>query len=55
MSRVFYFISIYKKFITRLYLCDMAGILTYGINFPFRDSYDGKFLDLSNTKREEIR
>ena len=55
MSRVFYFIWVYKKFIRRLYLCYMAITLTYGINFPFRDSYDGRFLDLSDTKREEIR
>ena len=33
----------------------MAEGLTYGINFPFRDSYNGKFLDLSDTEREEIR
>ena len=55
MSRVFYFIWVYKKFITTLYLCNMAEGLTYGINFPFRDSYDGKFLDLSDTTKEEIR
>ena len=55
MSRVFYFITLYKKIIFTLYLCNMAKALTYGINFPFRDSYDGKFLDLSDTKREEIR
>ena len=55
MSRVFYFIRIYKKFITTLYLCNMAEGLTYGINFPVRDSYNGKFLDLSDTTKEEIR
>ena len=55
MSRVFYFIWVYKKFITTLYLCNMAEGLTYGVNFPFRDSYNGKFLDLSDTTREEIR
>ncbi len=33
----------------------MAEGVTYGINFPFRDSYVGKFLDLSDTEREEIR
>ena len=33
----------------------MAEGLTYGINFPFRDSYDGKYLDLSDTTKEEIR
>jgi phage baseplate assembly protein W len=29
--------------------------LTYGINFPFRDSYTGKYLDLSETNQEELR
>lgn len=33
----------------------MAQGQTYGINFPFRDSFDGKYLDLSDTSDEEIR
>ena len=33
----------------------MANGITYGINFPFRDSYDGKYLDLSGLNEEEIR
>jgi phage baseplate assembly protein W len=33
----------------------MANGITYGINFPFRDSYDGKYLDLSESNQEEIR
>lgn len=33
----------------------MANGRTYGINFPFRNSFDGKFLDLSDTSDEEIR
>jgi phage baseplate assembly protein W len=33
----------------------MADGLTYGINFPFIDSYDGKYLDLSIETDEEIR
>jgi phage baseplate assembly protein W len=33
----------------------MANGYTYGINFPFRDSYDGNFLDLSESNQEEIR
>lgn len=33
----------------------MANGVTYGINFPFRDSFDGRFLDLSSTIDEEIR
>ena len=33
----------------------MAQAQTYGINFPFRDSFDGNYLDLSETSQEEIR
>jgi phage baseplate assembly protein W len=33
----------------------MADGVTYGINFPFRDSFNGKYLDLSDTIEEEIR
>ncbi len=33
----------------------MAQFFTYGINFPFRNSPDGKYLDLSNSTDEEIR
>jgi phage baseplate assembly protein W len=33
----------------------MANGITYGINFPFRDSFDGRYLDLSDTPDEEIR
>jgi len=33
----------------------MANGITYGINFPFQDSYVGKFLDCSDTTDEEIR
>jgi phage baseplate assembly protein W len=33
----------------------MANGKTYGINFPFRNSFDGKYLDLSDTSNEEIR
>ena len=33
----------------------MADGKTYGINFPFRDSYDGKYLDLSDYNDQEIR
>lgn len=33
----------------------MAYGVTYGINFPFQDSLDGKYLDLSNTTTEDIR
>ena len=33
----------------------MADGTTYGINFPFRDSYQGDYLSLSQTSDEEIR
>ena len=33
----------------------MADGYTYGINFPFQDSFDGKYLDLSDYTDEEIR
>ena len=33
----------------------MAAEPTYGINFPFIDSYVGGYLDMSNTSDEEIR
>ena len=33
----------------------MANGKTYGVNFPFRDSFDGKYLDLSDFDTEEIR
>lgn len=33
----------------------MANGLTYGITFPFRDSFNGKFLDLTDYASEEVR
>jgi phage baseplate assembly protein W len=33
----------------------MANGITYGLNFPFRDSFDGKYLDLSSYSDEEVR
>ncbi len=33
----------------------MANGKTYGINFPFRDSFTGTYFDLSDTSDEEIR
>jgi len=33
----------------------MANGVTYGNTFPFKDSLNGKFLDLSDTSEEEIR
>ncbi len=39
----------------RVYLLNMANGITYGINFPFRDSFVGRYLDTSNDSDEEIR
>lgn len=33
----------------------MANGKTYGINFPFRNSFNGKYLDLSDNSDEEVR
>jgi len=33
----------------------MSTGISYGITFPFRDSFVGKYLDVSNTNEEEIR
>jgi phage baseplate assembly protein W len=33
----------------------MANGITYGVNFPFRESYVGKYLDVSDTTEEEVR
>ena len=33
----------------------MANGFTYGINFPFRDSYKGNYLSLSQDTDEEVR
>jgi len=33
----------------------MANGKTYGITFPFRDSFDGKYLDLTDFEDDEIR
>ena len=33
----------------------MANVKSYGINFPFRNSYEGNYLSLSQTSDEEIR
>ena len=33
----------------------MANGKTYGVTFPFRDSFDGKYLDLSDYEDQEVR
>jgi phage baseplate assembly protein W len=33
----------------------MATGISYGVSFPFRDSFVGRYLDVSNTNQEEIR
>ena len=33
----------------------MAQGKTYGITFPFRDSFDGKYLDLTDFDEDEVK
>ena len=33
----------------------MANGITYGINFPFRESFTGRYLDTSDASSEEVR
>ena len=33
----------------------MANGQTYGLTFPFRDSFDGKYLNLTSYSDQEIR
>ena len=54
-SRDFFILYLFIRKFTRLYLFNMANGITYGINFPFRESLDGKYLSLSQTTDEEIR
>ncbi len=51
---IFYFTLFIRNNHDTIFI-DMANGTTYGINFPFRDSYDGKYLDLSEVNDEEIR
>ena len=48
------FYGIYRKNIGYIFIV-MANGKTYGINFPFRDSFTGTYFDLSDTTDEEIR
>jgi|GEM_PF-1170041 phage baseplate assembly protein W len=55
---VILFYRIYILFIRKLidvYLFNMADNISYGINFPFIDSYVGRYLDTSSDSDEEIR
>ena len=52
--RDFLFYGIYRKNIGYIFI-NMANGITYGINFPFRDSYEGNYLSLSQTTDDEIR
>jgi phage baseplate assembly protein W len=51
---IFYFTLFIRNNYDTIFI-DMADGTTYGINFPFRDSYDGKYLDLSVVNDQEIR
>ena len=48
------FYGIYRKNIGYIFIV-MANGFTYGINFPFKDSYEGNYLSLSQTTEQEIR
>jgi len=54
-SSDFFYNNIFIRNFITLYLFDMADGITYGINFPFVDSYIGKYLDASDTTDEEVR
>ena len=45
----------FTKKAIRIYLLTMANGKTYGISFPFRDSFNGKYLDLTDYATEEVR
>jgi len=51
---IFYFTLFIRNNYDTIFI-DMADGKTYGINFPFRDSYDGKYLDLSTDSTQETR
>ena len=51
---IFYFGVFIKNSDDTIFIV-MANGTTYGISFPFRDSFDGKYLDLSNYDEQEIR
>jgi len=40
---------------TRIYLLRMANGKTYGISFPFMDSFNGQYLNLTKYAKEEVR
>jgi len=48
------FYGIYRKNIGYIFIV-MANGFTFGINFPFRDSFEGDYLSLSQSNDQEIR
>jgi phage baseplate assembly protein W len=51
---IFYF-TVFIKNNHDIIFIDMANGITYGLTFPFRDSFDGKYLDLSDFSEQETR
>jgi phage baseplate assembly protein W len=51
---IFYFGVFIKNSDDTIFIV-MADGTTYGLTFPFRDSFDGKYLDLSDYNDQEIR
>ena len=51
---IFYFTLFIRNNYDTIFIV-MADGRTYGINFPFNDSREGKYLSLSNTATQEIR
>ena len=54
-SRDFLFLYLFIQKFTTLYLLDMANGITYGITFPFNQSYLGKYLGTTDTTDDEVR
>ena len=52
---IFYFGGVFIKNNDNTIFIDMANGITYGLTFPFRDSFNGKYLDLSDYNDQEIR
>jgi len=51
---IFYFTLFIRNNYDTIFIV-MADGTTYGLTFPFRESFDGKYLDLSDYNDQEIR
>ena len=47
--------DIVSGFFVLYYIYNKIIVMSYGINFPFRDSFVGTYFDLSDSQDEEIR